>query len=59
LEPFKPKEGIMHVKITIEIDGRKAGEFEKDISGKAAEVEESCLEMGRRAAKILLEHGLA
>jgi len=48
----------MHVKVSIEIDGRKAGEVEKDVSGNAAEVEESCLEMGRRAGRIVLENGL-
>jgi len=49
----------MHVKVTIEVDGRKAGEFEQVISGKAAVVEEACLELGRRTARIVLEHGLA
>lgn len=49
----------MYVKVTIEVDGRKAGEFEQGISGKAAVVEESCLELGRRAGRIVLEHGLA
>ena len=49
----------MHVKVTIEVDGRKAGEFEQVISGKAAVVEEGCLELGRRTGRIVLEHGLA
>lgn len=48
----------MHVKVTIEIDGREAGMFEKDVEGRAAELEESCLDLGRRTGRIVLEHGL-
>jgi hypothetical protein len=48
----------MQIKVTVEIDGRKAGEFEKDVSGNAAEIEEGCLEVGRRAGRIVLEQGL-
>ena len=48
----------MHVKVTVEVDGRKAGEFEKEVSGRAAEMEESSLEVGRRAGRIVLESGL-
>lgn len=58
-KPLKPKEGVMHVKVTVEIDGRKAGEIERDVSGKAAEIEESSLELGRRTGRIILENGLA
>src|SRR5262245_10799221 len=58
-KPLKPKEGVMHVKVTIEIDGQKAGEFEKEIVGTAAEIEESSLDLGRRAGRIVLERGLA
>lgn len=49
----------MYVKVTIEIDGRKAGEVEQEILGKAALVEESCLELGRRTSGIVLERGLS
>jgi len=49
----------MHVKVTIEIDGRKAGEFEKEVSGRAAEMEEACLSVGRRVGRIVLEQGLS
>jgi hypothetical protein len=49
----------MHVKVTIEVDGRKAGEIDQVISGKAAVVEEACLELGRRTGRIVLEYGLA
>ena len=48
----------MHVKITVEIDGQKAGEFEREVVGTAAEIEESSLDLGRRAARIVLEGGL-
>lgn len=48
----------MHVKVIVEIDGRKVGEFERDFAGRAAEVEETCLEVGRRTGRIVLEHGL-
>ena len=48
----------MHVHVTIEINGRKVGEVENDVSGNASEVEETCLEVGRRAERIILEHGL-
>jgi len=49
----------MHVKVTVEIEGRPAGEFEKDVSGTPAEVEEACLEVGRRTGRIVLEPGLS
>lgn len=49
----------MQVKITIEIDGRTAGELEQAISGNAGVVEEACLVLGRRAGRVLLEYGLA
>lgn len=48
----------MHVKVIVEIDGKPAGEFEQDVSGRAAEVEEACLAAGRRAGRIALERGL-
>lgn len=49
----------MHVKVTVEIDGKPAGEFEQEVSGRAAEVEEACVAAGRRAGRIVLERGLA
>lgn len=48
----------MLVKITVEVDGRKAGEVEEEVSGTAAVMEESCLKVGRRVGRVVLENGL-
>ena len=46
----------MLVKVTIEVDGRQAGSFEREVSGTAAEVEEEVQAVKQRTGKIVLEH---
>ena len=55
LELRKPKEGIMLLKITVEIDGRQAGTVEKELSGSAEEIEERTREGVQRTGRIVLE----
>jgi hypothetical protein len=49
----------MYVKVTIEVDGRIVGTTEQEIAGKADEMEESCLVLGRLTGRMVLEQGLA
>jgi len=49
----------MYVKVTIQIDGREVGNFEAEVSGTAADVEEQTLQVQRRVGRVLLEHGFS
>ena len=46
----------MLVKVTIEVDGRQAGVFEREVTGTASEVEEAVQSVKQRTGKIVLEH---
>ena len=45
----------MHLKITIEIEGRQAGIVERDLQGTAEEIEEQAREATQRTGRIVLE----
>jgi hypothetical protein len=51
-------EGIMQLKITIELDGRQVGVINETVAGDPESLEEQFRVQTQRAGRILLEHGL-
>jgi hypothetical protein len=51
------KEGVMNVKIIVEINGREGGVVEKTVCGSALEIEEQVQELKQRVGRIVLEYG--
>lgn len=49
----------MHVKVTVEIEGRQAGQVERDLTGTAAEIEEQTRNVLQREGRIVLETAFA
>jgi hypothetical protein len=57
-EPFHPKEGTMHVQITIVVAGREVETVQREIQGTPAEREELAHAVGREVGRVVNEQAL-